>query len=373
MAGIYIHIPFCRKACHYCDFHFSTDLSYIDRMVSAISSEMVLRKYEVKEKVSTIYFGGGTPSVLEQKHFVKLFQTIYENYVVDEKSEITIEVNPDDCTEENLNIWKNNGINRLSIGIQSFKESDLEWMNRSHSLEQSKNAVLLARKMGFNNITIDLIYGIPDLSASDWEKNIQMALSLKPNHISAYCLTIEPKTVFGHRFKKGEMKAIDDEMASNQFIVLRKVLADNGFSQYEVSNFSQPGFESKHNSSYWKGEKYVGFGPSAHSYDGQYRRWNISNNFSYLKGIEEGTDYFDEEELSDNDRINETIMISLRTISGINLSLLESKFGIEKRNTLMKESQKYIDTNHLMLEANNLKATETGLLLIDKICSDLFF
>lgn len=373
MAGIYIHIPFCRKACHYCDFHFSTDLSYIDRMVSAIASELVLRKHELKEKVTTIYFGGGTPSVLYAFHFDKIFQSIHENYVLDTEMEVTIEINPDDCTRENLDIWKRQGINRLSIGIQSFKESDLLWMNRSHSIEQAKNAVLLARELCFTNITIDLIYGIPDLTASDWEKNIEMALSLKPNHISAYCLTIEPKTVFGHRFKKGEMKAIDDEMASNQFLTLRKILSENGFKQYEVSNFSQPGFESKHNSSYWKGEKYLGIGPSAHSYDGQYRRWNISNNFSYLKGIEEGADYFEEEELSEIDRINETIMISLRTISGINLSLLESKFGEEKSSELMEKANKYIHTNHLILEDKELKATETGILLIDKICSDLFF
>lgn len=373
MAGIYIHIPFCRKACHYCDFHFSTDLAYIDRMVNAISTEITLRKGELKESISTIYFGGGTPSVLKENHLEKLLKGIEQNYILNDSIEITLETNPDDIDKESLTSWKKLGINRLSIGIQSFIEEDLEWMNRSHTVEQAKKAVLLARELGFNNITIDLIYGIPNLSASDWESNLNLAVQLNPDHISAYCLTIEPKTVFGHRYKKGEMKAINDEDASDQFIVMRNLLAQQGFAQYEVSNFSKSGFESKHNSSYWQGKNYFGFGPSAHSYDGKTRRWNVSNNFNYLKGIEEGADYFEEEELSDKDKLNETIMISLRTIRGIDLSLLESNFKLEKKEELISKAKKYLDSKHLTIEESNLKATETGLLLIDKISAELFF
>lgn len=373
MAGIYIHIPFCTKACHYCDFHFSTDLSSNERMINAIITEIVLRKNEITESIQTIYFGGGTPSILSNKQLEKLIQTIKNNYLVSDDSEITLEANPDDIQDQSLLGWKEIGINRLSIGIQSFLEKDLVWMNRSHSVEQALNAISLARKFGFKNITIDLIYGIPDLTASEWESNLQMAIDLNPEHISAYCLTIEPKTVFGHRFKKGEMLPINDENASEQFIFMRKKLAEAGVIQYEVSNFSKPGFESKHNSSYWAGKKYLGFGPSAHSYDGKNRRWNLSNNSIYMKGIEDGVDYFEEEELSEKDKMNETIMISLRTIKGIDLVNFENHFQSEKKMELINKAIKYVNTRHLTVNSNKIAATEDGLLLIDKIATDLFF
>jgi oxygen-independent coproporphyrinogen-3 oxidase len=341
-------------------------------MVNAICTEIVLRKSEIKEPLETIYFGGGTPSVLSKLHLEKIFRVIYDSYLINEKVEITLEANPDDLFEEKLKELKEAGINRLSIGIQSFREEDLIWMNRSHSANQSILCVQNAQRIGFSNITIDLIYGIPNLSASDWEKNLMQAVKLNPQHISAYCLTIEKKTVFGHRFKNGEIKPIDEDQASEQFLFMRDFLSKNGYFQYEVSNFSNPGFQSKHNTSYWEGKKYSGFGPSAHSYDGSTRRWNVSNNMNYMKGIEEGLDYFEEEILTESNRINETIMISLRMVKGLDLELFEKNFGKEKLKLLLDQSQKHQINQYLITNNQFLQATPQGLLMIDAICADLF-
>lgn len=369
---LYLHIPFCRKACTYCDFHFSTQTDAVDRMVNAICTELVLRKSEAKNALETIYFGGGTPSILTNDQLGKILNVIRENYLIIANPEITLEANPDDLSNEKLVELKSVGINRLSIGIQSFREDDLIWMNRSHNAAQSSEAVKNAQATGFSNITIDLIYGIPNLSASDWKKNLMQAVELNPQHISAYCLTIEKKTVLGHRFAKGEMKAIDDDAASEQFLFMRDFLAKNGFHQYEVSNFSKTGYESKHNTSYWQGKKYLGVGPSAHSFNGTERRWNISNNTNYIKGIEEGLDYFDEETLTESNRINETIMTSLRTIRGLDLEDFSQKFGMEQQQELLSNAKKHLSLGNLQIENEFLKATPEGLLLIDAICSDLF-
>lgn len=370
---LYLHIPFCRRACHYCDFHFSTQTDYADQMVNAICTELVLRKYESQQALETIYFGGGTPSVLSKAQIEKMVRVIHENYIIAENPEITLEANPDDLTEEKLRELKSLGINRISIGIQSFREEDLKWMNRSHTAEQASESVVLAQKTGFTNITIDLIYGIPSLTASDWEKNLMKAVDLNPQHISAYCLTIERKTVFGHRFKKGEMKPVDEDKSSEQFLVMREFLAKQGFTQYEVSNFSKPGFESKHNTSYWLGKNYIGVGPGAHSYDGAWRRWNVSNNQTYMKGIENGLDYFEEEELTLENKMNEAIMISLRTVGGLNCLKFKERFGEEITNKLLDKAKQHQNEENLVLKDNFLQATEKGLLLIDAICADLFF
>ena len=377
---LYLHIPFCRKACHYCDFHFSTDTDYADRMVNAICTEIVLRKSEIKEPLETIYFGGGTPSILSKSQLEKIFRLIQDSFLIKETVEITLEANPDDLSLEKLIELKEVGINRLSIGIQSFREEDLVWMNRSHSANEAIQCVQNAQKIGFSNITIDLIYGIPNLSASDfslrsrdcWEKNLMQAVKLNPQHISAYCLTIEKKTVLGHRFNKGEMKPIDEDQASEQFLFMRDFLAKKGYFQYEVSNFSKPDFESKHNTSYWEGKKYSGFGPSAHSYDGSTRRWNVSNNTNYMNGIEEGLDYFEEETLTENNRINETIMISLRMVKGLDVEQFEKNFGKEKLKHLLEQSQKHQTNHYLIINNQFLQATPQGLLMIDAICADLF-
>lgn len=370
---LYLHIPFCRKACHYCDFHFSTDTDYADRMVNAICTEIVLRKSEIKEPLETIYFGGGTPSVLTRSQLEKIFRVIHDSYLIKENVEVTLEANPDDLSQEKLIELKEAGINRLSIGIQSFRDEDLIWMNRSHSTNEAIQCVQNAQKIGFSNITIDLIYGIPSLSASDWEKNLMQAVKLNPQHISAYCLTIEKKTVLGHRFNKGEMKPIDEDQASEQFLFMRDFLSKNGYFQYEVSNFSKPGFESKHNTSYWEGKKYSGMGPSAHSYDGTTRRWNVSNNMNYMKGIEDGLDYFEEETLTENNRINETIMISLRMVKGLDLQKFENTFGKENLELLLEQSKKHQTNHYLIINQQFLQATPLGLLMIDAICADLFF
>lgn len=370
---LYIHIPFCKKACHYCDFHFSTQTDYADRMVNAICTELVLRKFEVQNALETIYFGGGTPSVLSEKQLKKIFHVIYENYLIAENPEITLEANPDDLTEEKLTELKSAGVNRLSIGIQSFRDEDLKWMNRSHNAGQAEACVRMAQKTGFDNITIDLIYGIPSLTASDWEKNLTMAVNLNPKHISAYCLTIESKTVFGHRLKKGDLNPVDDEKSSEQFIFMRKFLGKHGFVHYEISNFAKPGFESKHNTSYWKGHSYLGVGPGAHSYDGFYRRWNVANNQTYMQGIENGMDYFEEEELTMENRMNEAIMISLRTVGGLNSMKFRECFGEENTDKLMKRADKHFSDGNLVSTDGFIQATEKGLLLIDAICADLFF
>lgn len=341
-------------------------------MVNAICTELVLRKSEIKEPLETIYFGGGTPSVLSKNQVEKIFRVIHDSYFIKHDVEITLEANPDDLSEEKLKELKEAGINRLSIGIQSFREEDLFWMNRSHSANEAIQCVQNAQKIGFSNITIDLIYGIPNLSASGWEKNLMQAVKLNPQHISAYCLTIEKKTVLGHRFNKREMKPIDEDQASEQFLFMRDFLAKKGYFQYEVSNFSKPDFESKHNTSYWEGKKYSGFGPSAHSYDGNTRRWNVPNNTNYMKGIEEGLDYFEEETLTENNRINETIMISLRMVKGLDVEQFEKNFGKEKLKHLLEQSQKHQTNHYLIINNQFLQATPQGLLMIDAICVDLF-
>ena len=372
MSGIYIHIPFCKQACHYCDFHFSTSMKKKDDMVLAIAKEMAMRKNEFQDDIiSTVYFGGGTPSVLTTKEIKFLIDSIYENYKVSENLEITLEANPDDLSENQIIELSNNQINRLSIGIQSFFEDDLRMMNRAHNSAEAKNCLEIATQY-FDNISIDLIYGIPAMSNQKWKQNIETALSFGINHISSYALTVEPKTVLKKLIETGKIAEPKDEVASEHFEILVETLEKNGFIHYELSNFGKENYFSQNNSAYWLGKKYMGIGPSAHSYDGKNRSWNISNNAIYLKSIQENKLPSETEILTKTDQYNEYIMTGLRTIWGVSLYKIE-EFGIQYLNYLKQNAQKYLDTDRLIIENNILKTTKKGKFLCDGIASDLFY
>ncbi|WP_162126525.1 radical SAM family heme chaperone HemW [Flavobacterium phycosphaerae] len=372
MSGIYIHIPFCKQACHYCDFHFSTSLKKKEEMVLALVKEIQLRKEEFKdEMVETIYFGGGTPSILEVSELKLLIDTVFANYKVIENPEITVEANPDDLTEERIITLSNNRINRLSIGIQSFFEDDLILMNRAHNVEEAKNCLELATKY-FDNITIDLIYGMPHMSNEKWLQNIETALSYNIPHVSSYALTVEPKTALHNFIQKGVIPQLDDELAQEHFHLLVDTLEDKGFIHYELSNFGKEGYFSKNNSSYWLGKKYIGIGPSAHSYDGEKRGWNVSNNSLYLKSIQENKLPMETEALTVTDRYNEYIMTGLRTIWGVSLERIENEFGSKYLDYLNQQAAKYIEDHLLYVDDNILRTTKSGKFLGDGIASDLF-
>jgi oxygen-independent coproporphyrinogen-3 oxidase len=372
MSGIYIHIPFCKQACHYCDFHFSTSLKKKDEMVLALAKEISLRKSEsLKEEVETIYFGGGTPSVLSTEDLRFLIDAVYKNYKVVENPEITVEANPDDLTEERIIELSENKVNRLSIGIQSFFEDDLKMMNRAHNAAEASKCLEIATQH-FDNISLDLIYGVPEMSNEKWKQNIEKALSFGISHISSYALTVEPKTALDKFIKKGIIKQPDDEVAQEHFHILVDTLQEKGFIHYELSNFGKPNYFSKNNSSYWLGKKYIGIGPSAHSYDGVNRGWNISNNTLYIKSIQENKVPMETEELTKNDRYNEYIMTGLRTIWGISLDRIENEFGKMYLDYLNKEAKRFLEDDLLIIEENVLRATKKGKFLCDGIASDLF-
>ena len=373
MSGIYIHIPFCKQACNYCDFHFSTSMKKATEMVLALVKEVVMRKSEFEtEVVETIYFGGGTPSRLPIADLRLLVDTIYTTYNVIEKPEITLEANPDDLSEEYLISLSKIGINRLSIGIQSFFEDDLKLMNRAHNSEEAKKSLEMATKY-FDNISLDLIYGIPGMSDEKWKQNIETALSFGIPHISSYALTVEPKTALDKLIQTGKIAKPNDEVASTHFVILVETLEANGFIHYELSNFGKPDYFSKNNSAYWLGKKYIGIGPSAHSYDGISRGWNVANNVLYLKSIEENQLPNETEILSVSDRYNEYIMTGLRTIWGVSLERIKSEFGQDYLDYLSKQAQKFLKDDLLFIENAILKPTKKGKFLTDGIASDLFW
>ena len=372
MSGIYIHIPFCKQACHYCDFHFSTSLKKKDEMVLALAKEIALRKSEFKDEVvETIYFGGGTPTILEIQDLRFLIDEVYRNYTVAENPEITVEANPDDLTETRIIELSQNKINRLSIGIQSFFEDDLKLMNRAHNSEEAKKCLEIATQY-FDNISIDLIYGVPNMSNEKWLQNIETALSFNMPHISSYALTVEPKTALHSFIQKGIIPPPDDEVAQEHFHLLVDKLEENGFIHYELSNFGKSTYFSKNNSSYWLGKKYIGIGPSAHSYNGISRSWNISNNSLYLKSIAENILPSETETLTKTDRYNEYVMTGLRTIWGISLDRIEREFGPKYIEYLNQQSAKYIEDHLLFVDDTILRTTKTGKFLSDGIASDLF-
>ena len=371
MAGIYIHIPFCKQACHYCDFHFSTSMKKKDEMVLALAKEMRLRKTEVSEVIETIYFGGGTPSVLTLEEINFLIQEVYSNFKVSENPEITLEANPDDLSEERIIELSKSKINRLSIGIQSFFEEDLKMMNRAHNSAEAKKSLKIAKKY-FNNISVDLIYGIPGLTNEMWKQNIETALSFGIPHISSYALTVEPKTALKKLIQTGKIAEPKDDIAQEHFQILVDILQENGFIHYELSNFGKENYFSKNNSAYWLGKKYLGIGPSAHSYDGISRSWNIANNSIYLREIQADKLPNEIEVLSKEDRYNEYVMTGLRTIWGISLDRIENEFGKNYLKYLSKQSEKFLADDLLSIEENVLKTTKKGKFLADGIASDLF-
>ena len=382
MSGIYIHIPFCKQACHYCDFHFSTNLKKKDEMVLALAKEIEMRKSEFQDEiVETIYFGGGTPSILQIEDLKFLIDAVYRNFKVVENPEITVEANPDDLTENRIIELSKNKVNRLSIGIQSFFEDDLKLMNRAHNVEEAKNYLEIATQY-FDNISIDLIYGIPDSSQSGeqakqmsnekWLQNIETALSFGVPHISSYALTVEPKTALHSFIQKGIIPQPDDEVAQEHFQILVDKLSENGFIHYELSNFGKENYFSKNNSSYWLGKKYIGIGPSAHSYDGKNRGWNISNNSLYIKSIQENKLPIEIETLTKTDRYNEYIMTGLRTIWGVSFERIEQEFGKTYLDYLNQQAAKFIEDHLLFVDDNILRTTKKGKFLSDGIASDLF-
>lgn len=379
MSGIYIHIPFCKQACHYCDFHFSTSMKKKDEMVLALAKEIEMRKSELldcarsdkEELIETIYFGGGTPSILTIEDLRFLIDAVYKNYNVTENPEITVEANPDDLSKERIIELSNNKINRLSIGIQSFFEDDLKMMNRAHNSEEAKKCLEFATHY-FDNISVDLIYGIPAMSNEKWLQNIETALSFNIPHISSYALTVEPKTALHSFIQKGIIPQPDDEAVQEHFQILVDKLSENDFIHYELSNFGKENYFSKNNSSYWLGKKYIGIGPSAHSYDGEKRSWNVSNNTLYLKSIQENKLPSETEILSKTDRYNEYVMTGLRTIWGISLDRIENEFGKTYLDYLNQQAAKYIEDHLLFVDENILRTTKKGKFLSDGIASDLF-
>lgn len=374
MAGIYVHIPFCRKACHYCDFHFSTTTNRQQEMVDYLTKELVLRKdYLDQQPISTIYFGGGTPSLLTAEQLSQILTQIQTTFQVVEDVEITLEANPDDLSKDKLTQLKNSGINRLSVGIQSFIDRDLIWMNRSHSVSQAKQCITDAQSIGIRNITIDLIYGIPQQSEDEWKQNLEIALSMDVQHISSYCLTVEPKTALAHMVKNKQVKQVEDEVAEQRFNVLIDTLADHGFEQYEISNFALAGYESKHNTNYWRGIHYLGIGPSAHSFDGKSRQWNVANNNIYISSIAENKVHFEEEQLTEIQQYNEYILTTLRTKWGINKGHIMTNFSKDIVDFFKREAQKQQKSGFLNESKDSYLLASKGKFLADRVASDLFY
>lgn len=342
-------------------------------MLDAMAREMEMRSSELpKVPLQTIYFGGGTPSILGDGELNRTFDSIARHFEIRKGAEITLEANPDDLTKEKIQALRNSPVNRLSIGIQSFRDADLKLMNRAHNAKEAERSVKSAQDAGITNITADLIYGLPDQSLNDWRANVQQLISLDVPHISSYCLTVEPRTALAHFVKEGKIRPAGEQMSSDHFQLLIDETERAGFEHYEISNFAKPGFISKHNSSYWKGEPYLGVGPSAHSFDGKTRRWNVANNTTYLKNILEGKTAYEEEVLSDRDRFNEMIMLGLRAKWGVNLAKLKKDFGDDAYRNLLASAEKYIAAGNAVIENDVLRLTRAGKFLSDGIASDLF-
>lgn len=374
MSGIYIHIPFCKQACHYCDFHFSTSLKLKSNLVEAILTEIDLRLPYLKNKnIETIYFGGGTPSLLSEKELFLILEKLYKTYNVSSHAEITLEANPDDLSIDKLKELKRLEINRLSIGLQSFNDEELIWMNRAHTAAESEASVKRSQDKGFENISIDLIYGSKFSNLTNWKKTLDKTISLDVKHISSYNLTIEDKTKLGHDFKVKKEMAIDDEKSSELFLEMIDRLEKNKFIHYEISNFGKENWFSNHNSNYWKGIEYIGFGPSAHSFDGVSRQWNISNNSLYIKNVNDTNEsYFEKELLSEVDQFNEYILTSLRTIWGIDAEVLKNKFSSEIIHSFNRNINTYISKGMVTFTNNQYVLTSNGKLFADRIASELF-
>ena len=373
MAGIYIHIPFCKQACTYCNFHFSTNLSRKTEMLNAIKREIQDRKEELAQAdIRTIYFGGGTPSLLSAKEINDILQTIGGNYKLTEDMEITLEANPDDLTEDYLKSLRfETSINRLSIGLQSFVEEDLKLMNRAHNAKESLKCLDYAHKLDFYNLSVDLIYGSPHLSNEAWKRNLSIVFDYAIPHLSCYALTVEEKTALAHLIQKKQIQNLSEDKAAEQFEILLEQIYKNGYEQYEISNFCRPPHYAKHNTSYWKGELYMGIGPSAHSFDGKSRRWNLANNALYLKNMENHIPFYEEELLSPKDIFNEYMLTAFRTKWGVDLNKLAQLSNFEQRH-FHKEAAIHLQRGNIILDNNTYRLSDSGKLLADNIISDLF-
>lgn len=376
MTGIYIHIPFCKQACNYCNFHFSTSLRLKEEFIAALTTEIYLSTktgFIKDSKVQTLYFGGGTPSILDKEDLQLIFSSLKKYFVIADKAEITLEANPDDISIEKLQLWKKLGINRLSVGIQSFSEAELIWMNRAHTAADSLKCIDEIIEAGFTDFSIDLIYGSPLLSNTEWKKTIALVIDKNIPHISCYALTVEPKTALEKQIRNKTKVPVDAEKQAEQFIILTTMLQQAGYEHYEISNFAKPDFRSKHNSSYWQGKPYYGFGPSAHSFNGIARRWNIANNALYIQSLKNNIIPFEEEQLTGVQQLNEYIMTSLRTMEGISLDVAAEKFGEENKNTLLLKSKKWLVDGKMIHQPPALVLSDEGRLFADGIAADLFF
>ncbi|WP_232831806.1 radical SAM family heme chaperone HemW [Taibaiella helva] len=374
MAGIYLHIPFCKQACNYCNFHFSTSLRLKAEMIDALGKEIALQRHYLEgQTIETIYFGGGTPSLLSATELMQLWEKLENYFPQQDLKEITLEANPDDLSPAYLRALKNTPVNRLSIGIQSFHDKDLRYMNRAHNAAEADYAVKAAQDTGLDNISIDLIYGTPTMTDKEWLENIAAAVTLQVYHISSYALTVEPRTALAHAIAKGSSREPDNSQTAAQFEQLVERLGAAGYEHYEISNFALPGKYAVHNTNYWKGRHYLGLGPSAHSFNTGSRQWNIANNTTYLKSIlTEGKVPFEKEVLTPEDQFNEYLMTSLRTMWGADLDHIASVFGADARTRLLAESETFTDKGWMQIEEGKMILTTAGKLFADRIASDLF-
>lgn len=372
MAGIYIHIPFCKQSCSYCDFHFSTSLKHKPDLVKGILSEIELRKEQLTGEINTLYFGGGTPSMLKGDELSRIIDGVYKNYNVASEIELTLECNPDDLSQKKLKELQSSGVNRLSIGVQSFNNEELAFFNRAHNSTEAESSIKRSQDVGFENITIDLIYGSPILTDKIWLENLQKVNNFNVPHLSAYGLTVEPKTKLAHQIELGQLPQLNDDNMIAQFKTLIEKTAAFGMTQYEVSNFGKEGFYSKHNSNYWKGEEYLGFGPSAHSYIGNKRVWNVANNIKYIKALVNKKVFFEEEIIDEKTAFNEYVLTRLRTIWGIDVKYISNNFSDEINDHFKVEIKPYLNSSYLEIEKNTITLTQEGIFIADKITSDLF-
>jgi len=374
MAGIYIHIPFCRKACLYCDFHFSTNFDNKKKLVDAICTEIKNRKDYLENKtINSIYFGGGTPSLLSLEELEQILSAVKANFEVNEKAEVTFELNPEDAEINYLREIKKQGVNRLSIGLQSFNEEELKWMNRAHNAQQNFDCIKIAQQIGFDNISIDLIYGSKFQTPETWRKTLNTAFDLNTQHISSYNLTVESRTQLQHLIKEKKEKEVDSEISSQLFDILIEETEKNGFNQYEISNFCKPSFMAEHNSNYWKGLSYLGVGPSAHSYNGVSRRFNVRSNAQYIQATEGGKPFYEEEILTANDKYNEYILTRLRTEWGCDTQEIKSNFGEKYVTYFLNQLEPYKQKNFISIKQNIITLNKQGKHFADGIASDLFY
>jgi oxygen-independent coproporphyrinogen-3 oxidase len=374
MAGIYIHIPFCKQACHYCDFHFSTSLKLQQPLLAALAIEIRDRKKEWSfGAVNTIYLGGGTPSILEVDELKRLLELIYLNYPVAPDAEITLEANPDDLTPKKIAALRGTGINRFSIGVQSFFDEDLHYMNRAHNASEAETAIKASQDAGFENLTIDLIYGTPTLTRERWISNLRKSISFLVPHLSCYALTVEEKTPLAGLIRKKKLEEVSETQVADHFFAMAQILTQEGFEHYEISNFAKKSFRSRHNAAYWWGQAYLGFGPGAHSFNGfEKRRWNVSNNVSYIRQIHEPPAYYEEEILQEKDRANEFVMTRIRLQEGVSMDELLRVFGKNYHDQVLQVVDSW-NKNWYHWQNNSLLLTLEGKIISDKLASDLFF